>query len=67
MGTICLKIKNMSKPVDIVYNRMKDYISRGLVPLIKKKQVFAYVVVFKHGKAITRRVKAKSTYSGGAV
>ena len=55
---------------------MKDYVSRVCnrprTALLKKKKkkknkVFAHLVVFINAKARIRRVKAKFTYSRGAV
>ena len=61
----------LGSSVDTVYDNMKTtYVECvvGLVPHLKKiKHVFAHLVVYLHGKAITRRLKAKSTYSGDAV
>ena len=72
-----LKIENVKKPHIRFVHRyavlfMKDYVCkvcyRPRIALKKNnKRVIAHLLVFIHGMAITRRVKAKSTYSSGAV
>ena len=66
------KNHTLGSSVDTLYYRMKDYVIRVCyrprTALKKKNKVLiAHLLVFIHGMAITRRLRVKSTYSGGAV